>query len=110
MEPPSAPTGAPSSLPVVPVSSLAAEAQLLREADRALKAGDAAGCLQLLDEHARQFPRGTLEPEASAERVLALCGAGRTSEATRDARAFLASHEAGPLALRVRASCAGPGL
>ncbi len=91
-------------------SSLAAEAQLLREADRALKAGDVAGCLRLLDEHARQFPGGVLEPERSAERVLALCAAGRDVEAERAARTFLASHEPGPLASRVRASCVGGGL
>jgi hypothetical protein len=91
-----------------PVSSLEAEVQLLNEADRALKGGDAAGCLSLLVEHARRFPRSTLEPERSAERVLALCAAGRKAEAQREARTFLAEHDSGPLAARVRASCAGP--
>jgi hypothetical protein len=99
-----------ASAPVASVSSLQAEARLLREADRALKGGDAAGCLQMLDEHARQFPAGVLEPERSAERVLALCAAGRAADAQHAARTFLATHEAGPQASRVRASCGGGGI
>ncbi len=105
-----APASSASAPPAAALSALQAEARLVREADRALKAGDAEGSLRLLDEHAATFPRGALEPERAAERVLALCAAGRTAEAQRDARAFLASHEAGPLATRVRGSCAASGL
>jgi hypothetical protein len=90
-----------------PPASLEVEAQLLREADHALKAGDASTSLRLLEEHARRFPNGALEPERSAERVLALCRAGRLADARREARAFLAGHPAGPLTSRVQASCGG---
>ena len=61
--------------------------------------------LRLLDEHSRQYPNSALEPERSAERVLALCRAGRVADARREGRAFLATHAAGPLASRVQASC-----
>jgi hypothetical protein len=87
-------------------SSLEQEAELLRGAHQALKKGDVDQALALLDEHAARFPGGALEPERLAERVLALCRAGRTSMARAAADSFLAAHAEGPLAARVRASCA----
>lgn len=89
------------------VSALEEEVRLLREADGANKAGDPNGALLLLDRHAAAFPRSALEPERAAERVFALCEAGRIAEARADADAFLAAHPAGPLAARVRGTCAG---
>jgi hypothetical protein len=92
-----------------PAGSLEAEARLLRDADHALKLGDSATSLRLLDEHAKQYPASALEPERSAERVLALCRAGRLQDARREARAFLLGHPSGPLAVRVQESCGGDG-
>ena len=86
-------------------ASLAAEAQLLLEANHALETGDAATALRLLDDHARRFPASELEPERSADRVLAMCSLGRVADARHDAALFLAAHPAGPLAARVRSSC-----
>jgi hypothetical protein len=87
--------------------SLAVEARLLRDADRALKAGDAVESLRILDVLAARIPNGSLGPERSAERVFALCRAGRTSDAQAEASAFVRAHPGGPLAARVRASCGG---
>lgn len=86
---------------------LARETRLLGEAARASREGDVERALLLLDEHARQFPRGVLADERVVARVLALCRAGRESEARAAARPFLASHAPSPLHRRVSESCAG---
>jgi hypothetical protein len=91
-------------------STLEAETRLLRDADVALRSGDAQRALALLDEHAARFPDGVLQEERAAERVLALCGLGRTSEARADVDRFLRERPRSPLADRVRSSCvAGDG-
>jgi hypothetical protein len=87
--------------------SVAAETQLLREADAALRGGDAARALGLLDEHARAYPNGALREEESAERVFALCKLGRVPEARGEADRFLRANGDSPLAASVRASCGG---
>lgn len=89
-----------------PVSPLEEEVHLLRDADRAIKAGKPDAALVLLDQHAAAFPRSALEPERAAERVFALCAAGRVSEARARAAAFLAAYPLGPLAARVQRACA----
>jgi hypothetical protein len=88
-------------------SSLEEEARLLREADEALKAGDPSRTLRLLGDLATRFPDSTLAPERAAERVFALCMAGRQDEARGAAADFLRTQDVGPLAARVRASCGG---
>jgi hypothetical protein len=90
-----------------PKDTLADEARLLGDARRALKGGDGAGALALLDEHARAFPRGWLADERSAERVVVLCRLGRDAEAVREAAAFLEGRPKNPLTHRVETSCAG---
>jgi hypothetical protein len=97
-------TSAPSQAPSA-ATSLADDAALLRAAHQALSAGDASRALRLLDEHAARFPASALEPERSAERVFALCAAGRVPAAHDAASAFLVSHPTGPLSLRVASSC-----
>ncbi len=108
----------PSSVPAVSgvlpasavTSTLEREVRLLRDADLATKDGDPGRALALLDEHAAAFPRSDLEPERSAERVFALCSAGRIQEERNAASAFLSAHPTGPLAARVKGACrAGPG-
>lgn len=71
-------SGAPRS------SSLAAEVSLLTRAETELHAGRFAAALELLDEHARLFPRGALAEERSGARIQALCGLGRFSQATTE--------------------------
>lgn len=104
---------APSTSATPPVvaagrpSPLEEEARLLRAADRALKDGDAAAALRILGEHAARFPRSALEPERSAERVFALCSAGRIEDARAAAQSFLRGDRPALLVARVRSSCGG---
>jgi hypothetical protein len=95
-----------SATPAISTSMLEQEAKLLRQANEAMRADDPDRALDLLNEHAMRFPSGALEPERSAERVFALCRAGRTLEAQGAAETFLRAHPSGPLAARVQASCA----
>ena len=90
-----------------PPSSLEEETRLLKDADDALKLGDSTRSLRLLAELANRFPQSALAPERSAERVFALCMAGRRDDARQEAGAFLTVQSTGPLAARVRASCGG---
>jgi hypothetical protein len=93
-----------------PGDNLAREARLLSDARRALKSGDGAGALALLDEHARVFPGGALANERVAERVVVLCSLGRRADAAREGAIFLDGRPKGALTRRVEMSCAGqPG-
>jgi hypothetical protein len=84
-------------------STLGAETALLRDADRALRAGDTATALARLDEHAARFPKGVLAPERSAERLIVLCQLGVADP--RAVAQFLAARSGSPLAARVRRAC-----
>jgi hypothetical protein len=88
----------------VPASTLAAETSLLRDADKALRAGDTTTALLKLDEDAARFPNGALAPERAAERLLVQCQAGAADP--KAVSQFLASHSGSPLAARVRRDCA----
>jgi hypothetical protein len=87
---------------------VAEEAHLLREADGALRAGDAAGATRWLDEHARLFPHGVLAEERDVQRVLVLCAAGHADRARMEATRFLSAYPRSLLAGRIRASCGAP--
>ena len=104
---PSPPAARPSPSPASPVSPVAEETRLVRGADEALRAGDAARALALLEEHARAFPHGILAEERSAERVSALCALGRIDDARAETARFLLATPDSPLATSVRASCGG---
>ena len=84
--------------------TLAAETALLRDADRALRAGDMATALERLDEHAARFPTGALAPEREAERRIVLCEVGAADP--RAVEQLLAARSGSPLAARVRRACA----
>ena len=105
-----APARAFGTAPAVPSppSTLVAETRLLRDADTALRVGDAGRALALLDQHAREFPSGVLAEERAAERILALCKLGRASDARVEATRFLTERPRSPLAGRVRSSCDRP--
>jgi hypothetical protein len=97
-------TPAPVAPPVVAErSTLAEETRILREADRALRAGNSEAAIALLDEHAARFPDGVLAPERSAERLVAMCQTGKADAAT--ASRFLATRSGSPLAARVKQAC-----
>jgi hypothetical protein len=74
---------------------------MLREAHDAFARGDAAGALSLIDKIAERFPAGRLGQEREALAIEALARAGRTSEASARARAFLSMHRDSPHAARV---------
>jgi len=96
--------GAPSSSAATSSSdTLAEETRLLRDADQALRAGNAARALLLLDEDASRFPHGMLGPERAAERMIARCQLGQIDG--KSAQMYLASHASSPFAARVADAC-----
>jgi hypothetical protein len=86
-------------------SPLEEETRGWNQADDALKRGDPDTALRLLREQSARFPSGALTLERAAERVFALCAAGRRDEARQAASDFLQRENVGPLAARVRAAC-----
>jgi hypothetical protein len=85
--------------------SIAAETEHLREVQRAIRDGDAARALQLLDQDDAQFARGVLAQERSAARVQALCKQGRSESARAEAAHFEARWPRSALLGRIRAEC-----
>jgi hypothetical protein len=105
--PPEPPVRDPRPAVEPELASIERETELLREAHAASQRGDARGALALLEQHARQFPRGALATERRGLRILALCEAGEVETARREAQAFLRGHPPAGLAQRVERSCAG---
>jgi hypothetical protein len=97
------PAVAPSVKPRVGAESqLREESLAVLEARSALRSGDAARCLVLL-EHARQrFPRGGLGQEREALTIEALAKTGQSAVARRRAEAFLRAHPKSPYVADVR--------
>jgi hypothetical protein len=95
------PTGAPEA-----TASVEAEMEVIAEAREALRSGEGARALVLLDEHAHRYPSGALGEERDALRVASLCALGRVAEARAAATQFLRTFPESPHAARVRASCA----
>jgi len=85
--------------------NVAGEIALLDDAQRALASGHPDRALQLLDRHAREFPRGSLIEERSAARIIALCALGRVTPARAESAAFVRRFPSSPLVERVRAAC-----
>jgi TolA-binding protein len=85
-----------------PPSDLQAELAALDAASNALARGDAPRALTLLDAYGRDFPRGSLDMEATVLRTEALDRAGRHAEAVERARAFVKRYPKSPLADRMR--------
>jgi hypothetical protein len=94
--PPPSVTVAPTRIAPAPTVSaqvpLPDEATLFRNAGTALRSGDPAHALQLVDEQARRFPDGTFAQEREVLRIDALVALNRNDEARDRARAFLAEH------------------
>jgi hypothetical protein len=87
-----------------PGPDVAGEIALLNEAQRALASGQADKALQLLDRHAREFPRGSLTEERAAARIIALCALGRVKAARAETAEFVRQSPESPLVERVRAA------
>jgi hypothetical protein len=86
---------------------LAAEIDLLARVNAAVNAGEGTKALALLAEYDREFRPGILGEERAAASVLALCAAGRTTEARAAAKRFYNRWQRSPLSARVSKSCAG---
>jgi hypothetical protein len=107
-EPPSASSSkaprAPSAMPSQD-DALERETRLWRKANHALNDGQWVESLRLLDQHAREFPRGVLADERAVERIVVLCHMGHDEQAAREAAAFLATHPRSLLRGRVESTC-----
>jgi hypothetical protein len=77
-----------------------AEVALLDRARAALAAGSPEVALAWVDEHAREFPRGSLTDAREGTRVDALCLQGRTLAAESAAQRLLAQRPDSPLTRR----------
>jgi hypothetical protein len=86
-------------------ADLEGEMKLLRQADGALRRGDAAAALVALNKHAAQYPGGVLAQEREGVRAIALCSSGNTSAGQSAAQRFLSSASKSPLASRIRSAC-----
>jgi len=78
------------------------ETTLVRDARQALRQGDAARALRLLDECRRLFPRGVLEQERERLAIEALNRSGRAAEGSARAAAFLRHYPDSPHADEIR--------
>jgi hypothetical protein len=109
---PEATTAAPTPAPAesAPASTAASEAlerareeaRLVREADQALRRGDAGGALRTLEELRQRFPGGVLGQEREVLTIEALSRSGQGAQASARAEVFLARNPASPFAGRVR--------
>jgi len=95
------PTLRPESAPA-PSSSLPAELSTLDQARTALRSGDPARALSILDGYASRFPHGSMAPEATMLRIEALVKAGDRAAAGRVADGFLTMSPGSPYAARIR--------
>jgi outer membrane protein assembly factor BamD (BamD/ComL family) len=92
--------------PVTPeLPSLAEESRELGTVQAALGAKDASRALQLLDAQDRRFHGGNLTQERSASRVIALCIAGRISEADLAKSRFVTAYPGSPWLRRIAVAC-----
>ena len=87
--------------------TLTEELAAVDAASSALRAGDGAGAIRMLDEYARRFPRGRLRLEASVLRIEALAKTGQRAEASRRAKAFLKRYPNSVLAPRLKRYAGG---
>lgn len=97
---PAAPAGAPAD-----ASDVAAEAALMQEVRDALAEESYAHALELLQEHARRFPRAFMREEASAWKAVALCGSGAAKRGRTAAAAFRLTFPQSPHRASVKRAC-----
>jgi RNA polymerase sigma-70 factor (ECF subfamily) len=81
------------------------ELALIKAAKAELDAGRAAAALDLVNQHARLFPRGVFAGEREALRALGTCGAGDGAAGRKLGLAFIRAYPTSPLVDRVRRVC-----
>ena len=103
--------GPPASGAATPAEStdeLRTETAALRRAQEALRDGSPAEALSRLDEQDARFRHGRLQEERAAARVLALCQAGRATEARAQATRFERTWPRSNLRARIQSACWAP--
>jgi hypothetical protein len=86
--------------------TLPLELELLHRAQVAWRDHAAAQALELVERHARSYPRSALRTERETIEVLALCELGRSDQASRVARALLKRAPDSPARAAIEESCA----
>lgn len=100
--------GPPSDAPVTSKpepDQLALETRELREAQQALRNGDAGRALGLLEAQERRYAAGVLTQERQAARVLALCQSGQVQRARDEAKRFERQFPQSALRGKVKNAC-----
>jgi hypothetical protein len=104
---PAAPAVRAAARPSAPATTsddaLRAEVTLLDRARLALRDGESARALRLLDQHQSRFTQPTLAPEAAALRIEALVRHGAVAQADALGQRFAAAYPTHPLRARVEA-------
>jgi hypothetical protein len=85
--------------------ALIEETRLLQVAQGALRDHQPVRALEVLEEHERRFPAGTLSLEREAARLVAQCQLGSSDETRARAERFVASHPGSIHTARVTAAC-----
>ena len=106
-EPAAVAAAPPATLAPAAPDRLAIEAQELRAAQRALRAGDNERALALLEQQDAHHPSGALAQERQAARVLALCQSQQVALARHEAEIFETRFPESPLLGKVRGACRG---
>lgn len=91
-------SAAPSEAP----SEARQESLLVGQARDAVRRGDGATALKLLEEARSRFPRGVLGQEREALSIEALAASGQQAAATQRASAFIQAHPDSPYVARLR--------
>jgi hypothetical protein len=85
--------------------SLSEELDLLRRAERTIRAGNSMVALGLLNELDARFPKGQMLDERAAARVMANCQLADETAAKAMGQAYLGAHAQSVYAARVRSIC-----
>lgn len=89
----------------IPENPLAEELELLRRAERTIRAGNSLVALGLLRDLDQRFPKGQLLEERTAARVMANCQLADADAAQAQGKAYLSAHPQSVYADRVRTLC-----
>jgi len=102
-------TGDFSAVAKPDAASIVQETAILASVQRAIRRGNPSSALTALEQYRVQFPAGALQEEATASRIVALCGLGRTEEGQRLSADFLRRFPSSPLSAHVQAACLNGG-